>query len=166
MKNIVLIGMMGCGKTSCGRLLSRRLGMPLVDTDQVLQDREGCTIAQLFAEKGEAYFRDRETQLTRELAAASGQIIATGGGLPLRRENRRLLRENGLVFFLYRTPEEIFDGTNLKDRPLAQQGREDFVQRFRQREPLYRAAAHYVISHPASPERAVEEILAYWKGET
>ena len=166
MKNIVLIGMMGCGKTSCGEILSRKLGLPLVDTDQVLQEREGCTISQLFAEKGEAYFRDRETQLIRELSAASGQIIATGGGLPLRAENRQLLRENGLVFFLYRTPEEIFDGTDLADRPLAQQGREDFIQRFHQREPLYRAAAHYVIAHPASPEQAADEILVYWKGET
>lgn len=165
MKNIVLIGMMGCGKTTCGRLLSRRLGLPLVDTDELIQAREGCTISRLFACKGEAYFRARETELVRELAAGSDQIIATGGGLPLQEENRAALRETGVVFFLHRSPEEIFDGTDLADRPLAQQGRADFVARFRQREPLYRAAAHYVISNAATPEEAVEEILSDLKGE-
>lgn len=166
MKNLILIGMMGCGKTTCGRLLSKRLGLPLVDTDQLIQAREGMAIREIFAQKGEAYFRDLETALTRELAAGSDQIIATGGGLPLRAENREALRKTGVVFFLNRSPEEIFDRTNLADRPLAQQGRADFVRRFRQREPVYRAAAHYVVSNAASPERAVEQILADLKGES
>lgn len=165
MKNIVLIGMMGCGKTTCGRLLSRRLGLPLVDTDELIQAREGCSISQLFAQKGEDYFRDLETALVRELAAGEGRIIATGGGLPLREENRRALRESGVVFFLHRTPEEIFDSADLADRPLAQQGRADFIARFSRREPVYRAAAHYVISGTATPEQAVEEILSDLKGE-
>lgn len=165
MKNLVLIGMMGCGKTSCGRLLSERLGLPLVDTDEQIERREGCSIQEIFVRKGEDYFRDLESEIARELAAGSGQIIATGGGLPLRAENRAALRKNGVVFFLNRNPEEIFDSTDLADRPLAQQGRADFIRRFRQREPVYRAAAHHVISQAATPEQAVDRILAEWKGE-
>lgn len=165
MKNIVLIGMMGCGKTSCGQLLSETLGLPLVDTDQCIEARQGCSIPQIFAQKGEEYFRALETELVRELSAASGLVIATGGGLPLRAENREALRKNGVVFFLNRSPEAIFDSTDLAGRPLAQQGRADFIRRFQQREPLYRAAAHYVISQTATPEQAVQEILSKWKGE-
>ena len=164
MKNVILIGMMGCGKTTCGRLLSKTLGMPLVDTDELIQQREGCTISEIFRRKGEAYFRALETAVAQELGAGSGRIIATGGGMPLRAENRAALRQNGVVFFLNRSPEEIYDSANLADRPLAQQGREDFVRRFQEREPVYRAAAHYVISGAVTPRQAVEQILSQWKG--
>ena len=84
MKNVILIGMMGCGKTTCGRLLSKTLGIPLVDTDELIQQREGCTISEIFDRKGEAYFRALETAVAQELGAGSGRIIATGGGMPLR----------------------------------------------------------------------------------
>ncbi|MGM9537815.1 MAG: shikimate kinase [Candidatus Onthomonas sp.] len=164
MKNVILIGMMGCGKTTCGQLLSRALGMPLVDTDELIQQREGCTVSEIFAQKGEVYFRALETAVAQELGAGSDRIIATGGGMPLRAENRAALRQNGVVFFLNRSPEEIYDSTNLSDRPLAQQGREDFIRRFQEREPVYREAAHYVISGASTPLQAVEQILADLKG--
>ena len=90
MKNIVIIGMMGCGKSTCGRNLSALTGMTLVDTDQLITERTGKTPSEIFAEQGEQYFRDLETDLCRELSTQSGLIIATGGGLPLREENRRL----------------------------------------------------------------------------
>ncbi|MGM9593089.1 MAG: shikimate kinase [Candidatus Onthomonas sp.] len=164
MKNVILIGMMGCGKTTCGRLLSKTLGMPLVDTDELIQQREGCTVSEIFERKGEAYFRALETSIARELGAGSGRIIATGGGMPLRAENRAALRQNGVVFFLNRSPEEIYDSADLADRPLAQQGRADFIRRFQEREPVYREAAHYVISDASTPRQAVEQILADLKG--
>ena len=164
MKNVILIGMMGCGKTTCGRLLSKTLGMPLVDTDELIQQREGCTVSEIFQRKGEAYFRALETEIARELGAGSDRIIATGGGMPLRAENRAALRQNGVVFFLNRAPEEIYNSTNLADRPLAQQGRADFIRRFQEREPVYREAAHYVISGAVTPPQAVEQILADLKG--
>ncbi|HIS51419.1 MAG TPA: shikimate kinase [Candidatus Onthomonas avicola] len=160
MRHIVLIGMMGCGKTTCGKLLSARLGRPLVDTDRTIEQAEGCSISELFARHGEAYFRDRETALVRELSRREGLILATGGGLPLREENRTLLRGSGIVFFLRRPPEVIFDATDLAGRPLARQGREDFLRRYREREPVYRAAAHYAIDNTGTPEEAVRRILA------
>ncbi|MCD7945187.1 MAG: shikimate kinase [Clostridiales bacterium] len=165
-KNLILIGMMGCGKTTSGRRLSRILGMPLVDTDQEIVCREGMSISDIFAQRGETYFRTLETETLRDLCARGGQIIATGGGLPLREENRTLLRESGLIFFLNRSPEETFDGTDLADRPLAQQGREDFVRRYQQRLPVYRALAHYEIAGCSSPAAAVRQIAAIWSAQT
>ena len=159
MKNIVLIGMMACGKTTCGGLLAEALGRELVDTDQLLVAREGRSVSEIFAEEGEAYFRDRESEIARELGARSGLIIATGGGMPLREENAAALRANGLVFWLKRSPEETFQSVSMEGRPLAQDGQEAFVRRFREREPRYRAAAHVVIEGCDTPEEAVAHIL-------
>lgn len=166
MKNIVIIGMMGCGKSTCGRLLSQQTGMPLVDTDLVIAQRTGMTPSEIFAACGETYFRDLETELCRELSGQSGLIIATGGGLPLREENRRLLRENGMVVFLNRPVEDIFRPEKLRDRPLAQMGREDFLRRFEQRAPIYREMAHYEVeSQPVKADTAAR-VLALWQRET
>ena len=80
MKNIILIGMMGCGKTTCGRLLARRLGRELVDTDALLVEREGRSIPDILAQSGEDYFRAREVEAAGELARREGLIVACGGG--------------------------------------------------------------------------------------
>ncbi|MCD8382371.1 MAG: shikimate kinase [Clostridiales bacterium] len=165
-KNLILVGMMGCGKTTCGRRLSRMLGMPLVDTDQEIVRREKMSVSDIFTQKGEAYFRTLETEVAQALCAQGGQIIATGGGLPLREENRMLLRKSGLIFFLNRSPEETFDGTDLADRPLAQQGREDFVRRYRERLPVYRSLAHYEIAGCSTPAAAARRIAAIWREQT
>ena len=159
MKNIVLIGMMGCGKTTCAELLSKTLGREAVDTDAIIVSREGRAISDIFAAEGEAYFRDLETAVARELGQSSGLIIATGGGLPLRQENVDALRENGVVFWLKRDPASTFASESMEGRPLAQAGQADFVRRFEQRAPLYRAAAHYVIEDFTSPDVTVGEIL-------
>ena len=97
MKNIILIGMMGCGKTTCGRLLARRLGRELVDTDALIVEREGRSIPDIFAQSGEDYFRAREVEAAGELARREGLIVACGGGLPLRPAAMDPLRETGTV---------------------------------------------------------------------
>ena len=106
MKNIILIGMMGCGKTTCGRLLARRLGRELVDTDALIVEREGRSIPDIFAQSGEDYFRAREVEAAGELARQEGLIVACGGGLPLRPAAMDPLRETGTVSFLARDPGE------------------------------------------------------------
>ncbi len=159
MKNLVLIGMMGCGKTTCGRLLSRRLGRPLVDTDEVIVSREGRSISEIFAAEGEEYFRDVETAVARELGGREGLIIATGGGLPLRWENAEALRANGFVVWLKRDPASTFASESMEGRPLAQEGRAAFVQRFLDRAPRYERASHAVIEDFSSPEITVSLIL-------
>jgi len=160
MNNIILIGMMGCGKSTCGRLLRDKLGLELVDTDELIVARAGMTISQIFDQRGELWFRDLESEIARELSQTSGLVIATGGGLPLREENRRALRETGTVFFLNRDPETIFEKANLQDRPLAQMGRENFLQRFRDREPIYRAMAHHVMPCLVSADQTTDDIIA------
>ena len=161
MNHIYLIGMMGCGKTTCAALLHERLGRPVVDTDALIVEREGRSINDIFDAEGETYFRNLETEILRELEEQDGLIVATGGGMPLREENRALLRRGGTVFWLRRDPAETFAKESMEDRPLAQSGQAAFLARFEQREPLYRAAAHVVITDFTSPEITVSKIIEH-----
>ena len=104
MKNIILCGMMGCGKTTCANLLGTELGRQVVDTDDLVVKKAGMSISELFAAQGEAAMRNLETQVARELSEKQDLVIATGGGLPLREENRNLLRTTGIVVFSAGTP--------------------------------------------------------------
>lgn len=140
--------MPGSGKSTVGRQLSRRLGLPFFDSDHVIEQRLGCSIREYFAQEGEAAFRDVEQQVIAELAAGANCVLATGGGAVLRQPNRECLRANGQVIYLRSTPEEVFrrvrhDG----NRPLLQV--EDPLNRLRslyaERDPLYRETAHFVI---------------------
>ncbi len=159
MKNIVLIGMMGCGKTTCATLLSKKLGRPMVDTDELIVEQEGRSISDIFAADGEAYFRDLETAVAESLAQERGLIIATGGGLPLRSCNADALRRGGVVFWLKRDPADTFASESMDGRPLAQDGQDAFLARFAQRAPLYTAAADHVIEDFSSPDATVNLIL-------
>ncbi len=163
MKNIVLIGMMGSGKTTCGKILSEKLGRTLIDADITIQAREKRTTTEIFATDGEGYYRDLETALCHELEQQDDLVIATGGGMILRQENADALRSNGVVFMLNRPVDEIFDGENLSDRPLAQNGKQDFINRFEARKPFYFGAADEIITDFTSPEVTVHEILERMK---
>ena len=165
MKNIILCGMMGCGKTTCARLLGNQLGLQVVDTDDLVVEKAGMSISDLFAAQGETAMRDLETQVAQELSQKQDLVIATGGGLPLREENRNLLRTTGVVVFLRRDPGEIYDTADMSGRPLGQQGREAFLARFAQREPIYQAFSHIIINDFSSPEDTVAEILTKLEGK-
>lgn len=150
MGNVILIGFMGCGKTTVGLRLSYRLRQPVIDTDKEIEKEEKRTISDIFATDGEGYFRDRETDCLKKLIEnANNQIISVGGGLPMREENRKLLRELGQVFYLRAKGETIYE--RLKDdttRPLLQGN--DPLTKIRtlleERDPYYRAAADVVIT--------------------
>lgn len=146
-KNIVLIGFMGCGKSTVGRELQHRLGYPLVDMDQVLEQRAGKPITAIFADQGEKAFRDMETALLRELndAGAPRRIISTGGGVVGRAENRALLRDLGYVVWLHAPTQVIHERTSkTRCRPLLQT--DDPIARIEtlmaERQPLYQETAH------------------------
>lgn len=150
MGNVILIGFMGCGKTTVGLRLSYRLRRAVIDTDKEIEKEEKRAISDIFATDGEGYFRDKETACLQKLIeSTSNQIISVGGGLPLREENRRLLHELGQVFYLCAKGETIYE--RLKDdttRPLLQGGDpltkiETLLQ---ERDPYYRAAADVVIA--------------------
>lgn len=157
-ENIVLIGMMGCGKTTVGGLLARRLGRELADTDLLIEARTGRSIPDLFAREGEEWFRALELELCRELAGREGLIVACGGGLPLRDGAISTLKENGLVFWLDRDPGESYYGLDVSGRPLAQGGREDFLARYSVRSPIYHRWADFIIVKPETPQYAENRI--------
>jgi shikimate kinase len=147
-RNIILIGFMGSGKSTIGRRLSRTFGYPLVDTDQLIVDQEGRSIPEIFAEQGEEAFRDLETGVLRSLSRHSGHIIATGGGIIGRPENRALLRKLGYVVWLVASPAEILARTARNaNRPLLNndQPEETIRNLLEVRTPLYRATAHLAI---------------------
>ena len=102
MSNIILIGFMGCGKSSIGRFMSEKYQYTLIDTDSYIEEQQNVTISEIFRGKGEEYFRQLETDCLRELIKHSSDntIIAVGGGLPMREENRNLLRKLGKVVYL------------------------------------------------------------------
>ena len=163
--NIVLIGMMGCGKTTVGRLLSRRFARPLADTDALIEAREGRSIPDIFARDGEERFRALELELSLELSAQDGLIIACGGGLPLRDGAIAALKKNGLVFWLDRDPADTFDTLDTSGRPLAQAGRADFIRRYHNRAPIYRRWADHIV-RAKSPQAAAALISAIVTEET
>jgi shikimate kinase len=146
-KNIVLIGFMGCGKSTVGRELQQRLGYPLVDMDQTIEERAGKPITAIFEEDGETAFREMETALLRELneAASPRRIISTGGGVVGRVENRGLLRDLGYVVWLDAPMAAILERTaKNRSRPLLQtENPAAFISALMEkRRPLYQETAH------------------------
>lgn len=144
-KKIVLIGFMGCGKTTLGKTLAYGTGSPLCDTDQMIESAEGITISQIFAEKGEAYFRERERAVLRELGEQEGMmIVSTGGGLPMNEANHEPLKALGLVVFLEVSKEMVLE--RLKGdttRPLLSGGHPEkrVEELLKVRTPVYEKAA-------------------------
>jgi len=159
MKNIVLIGMMGCGKSTIGGLLAEALGRRLVDTDELIEQREGRSIAEIFAAEGEDYFRDQELGVSEELAREQNLVIACGGGLPMKPDCIGSLKYSGTVVWLRRDPGETYDSMDTASRPLAQQGRAAFLERFAQREPVYRRWADLTVEDFSSPQATLDAIL-------
>ena len=145
---LVLVGLPGSGKTTVGRQLARRLRIPFVDSDHVIEQRLGCSIRTYFEHEGEDAFRDIESQVLDELSAHFRGVLSTGGGSVLRPINRERLHARGTVFYLRAAPEEVFRRLRHdRNRPLLQV--EDPMKKLRDlfevRDPLYREAAHYVI---------------------
>lgn len=149
MGNIVLTGFMGCGKTTVGIRLSYRLRRPMEDTDKLIEKEEGRTISEIFKADGEAFFRELETQCLKKLICmAKNTIISVGGGLPVREENRILLKELGMVVYLRAGAETIYERTKHDtSRPLLQG--EDPQGKIRTllaaREAIYESVADVVI---------------------
>ncbi|MDR0464710.1 MAG: 3-phosphoshikimate 1-carboxyvinyltransferase [Treponema sp.] len=153
LKNIALIGMPGCGKSTVGGCLAQLMSRPLVDIDELIVKTAGKTIPQIFAEDGEEAFRRLETEILGMEAVKSGMIIATGGGVVTRGENLDLLRQNCLIIYLKRELTELV--TN--DRPLSRSvGIEKLAK---QRLPLYEAWSDYVIQAEENPMQTALQIL-------
>ncbi|MCO5101926.1 MAG: shikimate kinase [Burkholderiaceae bacterium] len=157
---LVLVGMMGAGKTTVGRRLAARLGRRFVDADRELEQRCGVPIATIFELEGEEGFRRRERALLGELLALPDIVLATGGGVVLAEENRRLLHERGWVIYLKAAAPDLWQRLRRdRTRPLlrTENPRERIAQLLAQREPLYESVAHCTITSVHQP---VEELVA------
>jgi shikimate kinase len=148
---ISLVGMPGCGKSTVGRQLARQLGLPFVDSDVEIEHRLGMPIRDWFAAHGEASFRDVEQDVIDELTRRPALVLATGGGAVLRPSNRDALHSRTHAFYLRSTPEELFRRLRHDThRPLLQVADPQLRLRelFRERDPLYRRVAHFVVETP------------------
>ncbi len=163
MRNIVLIGFMGTGKSAVGALLARRLGWRCIDTDQVVETRHRTSVSRIFHRRGEAYFRELEARVVAEVAALSEVVIATGGGVVLRSENMTRLRQHGWIVALT-APKDVLL-SRLRDgpvRPLLRGDPPAAVSRLlAERERFYRDADLIVDVATAAPERVVDAIVAF-----
>lgn len=164
MKNLVLIGMPGCGKTKVSLALSRLLHMPAVDTDQMIVAAAGCSIPEIFARDGERAFRDLETAAVRRAGQLENTVIATGGGVILREENMTALRENGVIFFRDRAITDIA-GEEHSGRPLIGSDVENLYKLYAERISLYKKYAQYTISDTKTVEEAANRIAAIFLEE-
>ncbi len=160
MKNLVLIGLPGCGKTSFGKKLAAALGRPFYDADEVLEEREGRSIKSFFAESEEA-FRRAESRTLAYLAALDGCVIACGGGAVKRRENMEALGAKGCIVFLERSPEAILAAGSIDgdERPLLAAAKEKIFTLYRERIGLYRRYGAYTVDNEGSEENTLAQLL-------
>lgn len=148
MDNIILIGFMGCGKTSAGRRIAKKLGAALVDTDQMVVKQAGMEITEIFAKHGEAYFRVLEHQAVLEVASGRNQVVSTGGGVVKSAANVAALKQNGTIVYIKCSPVKIYNNTRGDTaRPLLNTGNrlKTIRKLMSERSPLYEAAADITV---------------------
>ena len=146
--NIFLVGMMGAGKTTVGKLLAQHLGKNFIDSDEEIQQRTGVTIPHIFDVEGEAGFRQREVNVVKELVTLNNIVLATGGGVVLNEQSRDALRCNGIVVYLKSAVNDLWQRTRHdRNRPLLQAAdpRAKLKELYEQRDPLYTQVADLVM---------------------
>lgn len=164
MKNLVLIGMPGCGKSTFGKMLAKELKRVFYDADEVLELREKKTIKEFFQISEEA-FRDAETRTIKYLATIQGAVIATGGGVVKREENIRLLKANGIILYIDRRPENIIRCIHDDHRPLLADDKLKIFQLYEERRELYKKYADYIIGNNGTPDETIAGMVAYARRE-
>lgn len=168
MKNIFLIGFMGAGKSTVARALRAATGLPVLEMDSELERRAGMTVSQFFAARGEAAFRQMETDLITGLEASSPWVVSCGGGVPMRQVNVDAMRERGCIVLLTARPETILARVSSShDRPLLE-GRKNveyITELMEARRPHYEAAADLTVSTDGKSAQAIaREICRALKG--
>lgn len=159
MNNIVLIGFMGCGKTTISNFLKEEFHMKVVEMDQIIAEREGMPISEIFALRGEQYFRDLETNLLKELQGQKNMVLSCGGGTAMRDCNVAEMKKNGMVILLTATPETIYERVkDNHDRPLLENNMNvAYIAELQEkRRAKYEAAADEIIS---TDGKTVEQIV-------
>lgn len=165
-KNIVLIGFMGVGKSLVAKHLAGKLERPIVATDELIVEQEGKSIAQIFQEKGESYFRQLEAKVVTSIAERQNVIVDCGGGIALNARNMELLKKNGIVFYLCASADEIYK--NVKDqqhRPLLNtpDPKNQITELLNKRRPFYEEADHVIDANGKTGEQLCVDILTLFK---
>ncbi|EDS78200.1 shikimate kinase [Clostridium botulinum C str. Eklund] len=158
-KNIVLIGMPGCGKTTIGRKLSEILNADFCDVDEYIVDITGKSINEIF-ENGEEFFRDIESQSIKEVSSSIPKVISTGGGVIKRKHNIDVLKKKGTIFFINRLLEDICKDVDVKSRPLLKNGTDKLYKLYEERYDLYRIYCDYEIINE-DMDKCISDILTY-----
>ena len=158
-KNIYLIGLMGSGKTTLGKILSKKLDKHFYDSDQVIEEKLGVNVPMIFEYEGEAGFREREKDILKDLVSKQNIVLATGGGIILSESNRDLLAKNGIVIYLKSNQKDLISRMkNDKTRPLLKKGNVELIIKklCQEREPLYEEIADFKI---ATKNKRIYEVV-------
>jgi shikimate dehydrogenase len=155
MKNIVLIGMPGCGKTTVGEIIAKKLGRDFIDTDRIIEEKAGMTIPEIFKTLGEGHFRALETEVIKEVGKSCSKVISTGGGAVKNLQNKNHLRQNGYVVFIDRDINLL----ETKGRPLSENAGA-LKKMYRERFPLYLGFCDISVDGNGEPSDVAEKITA------
>ncbi len=159
MKNIVIIGMPGSGKTTVGFLLSKKLNMKFVDMDEYIESTEGKSIIEMF-EISEEYFRNAESKCAEILCKETSLVITAGGGIVKRKENIDYLKQNSVIVFLNRPPDKIVEDIDITTRPLLKEGKDKIYTLYNERLHLYKKYCTIEVLNNKTLDDAVNEIVS------
>ena len=142
-KNIIyVIGLSGCGKSTISKCLAKKLGYSFYDTDSLIEESENMIINNIFSKFGEPHFRALETIALEKISKKENSVIATGGGIILSEKNRAILKDNGIIIFIDRTPKNITENININSRPLLKSGKDKLFKLHEERYELYKSLAN------------------------
>jgi 3-dehydroquinate synthase len=160
-RNIILAGFMGTGKTTVGRRLAKRLGRTFLDTDRIIEERQGRTISEIFQSEGEEYFRALEKELCEEIVQQGNAVVATGGGLFLDRDNRRTMSRSGIILRLACTPEAALEriGSGRNRPKVADDPTARVKQLLAEREPMYASLPFQIDTTGCALDQVVDDIV-------
>ncbi|MFT5873973.1 MAG: shikimate kinase [Clostridium sp.] len=164
MKNIVLIGMPGCGKSAIGEMIAKKIKMNFLDIDTYIESSTNLTINEIF-ENGEAGFRDIEAKSVMELSQNKSVVISTGGGVIKRYENIFNLKKNGIIFYINRPVENIASDIDAQVRPLLAKDPSKIYRLFEERGPLYKKYCDYEIMNISDIDNVVKDIIEIYANQ-
>lgn len=161
-KNIILIGMPGCGKTTIGKLIAKELHREFCDIDDYIEKTQGKKIEELFL-YGEDYFRKIESLAVEEVSKKNSIVISTGGGVIKLPQNISILKKNGYMIFIDRPIEKIIEDIDITKRPLLKDNKDSIMKLYQERYDLYKKYADYIIKNDTSLDEVVKKIVSLAK---
>ncbi|SHK08683.1 shikimate kinase [Paramaledivibacter caminithermalis] len=164
--NIVLIGMPGCGKTTIGKLVAKRLDMKFCDIDHYIEEKEGRSIPDIFKNYGEIYFRKLESKAVEKISKYADFVISTGGGVIKFHNNMEFLKKSGIIIFINRSVDDIISDIETDGRPLLKDGKERLYKLYKERIDLYKKYSDYEVVNDGSIEDIVNNIIQIAKSKS